>query len=205
MLQQLFKNTLERYTLNEELINEYWLELEDLYNSNKRHYHNLIHLENLYHQLKSVKNIIEDWDCTLFTLFYHDAIYNTLKTDNEEKSADLARKRLSDTNFTKKQIERCCQHILATKSHGQSSDNDCNLFTDADLVILTSDWEEYLIYSQQIRKEYSIYPNLIYKSGRKKVLKQLLGLEQLYKTTHFSSLYEEKARQNLKRELDLLS
>ncbi|MFD0962719.1 HD domain-containing protein [Pseudofulvibacter geojedonensis] len=204
MLEKLFKSTLLKYTQNIELINEYWIELESLYNSNKRYYHNLNHLENLYKQLELVKDQIEDWDSILFALFYHDAIYNTLKNDNEEKSADLAVTRLRETSFPEKQIQRCYSHILATKSHQLSMNNDCNLFTDADLSILASKWETYQGYSQKIRKEYKIYPKLIYNKGRKKVLNHLLNQDKLYKTDFFFFLYEEKARTNLKKELTTL-
>lgn len=204
MLQELFKSTLAKYTHNDTLINEYWDELEKQYRAYKRHYHNLTHLENLYKQLKTVTTIVKDWDVIIFALFYHDAIYNTTKTDNEEKSAKLAQKRLCKTKMSKEQLSRCYEYIIATKSHQRSTDNDCNLFTDADLSILASEWNDYVVYTKQIRQEYRIYPNLIYTKGRIRVLTKLLSLEQLYKTPHFFSLYEEKARMNLKQELDAL-
>lgn len=202
MLKQLFIETLQKYSTNKELILQYWLELENLYNSNKRHYHNLVHLENLYVQLKKVEHLINDWDCVLLALFYHDAIYNTLGTDNEEKSAELAKKHLANTRLSKEQIERCYQHIIATKTHAKSTDIDTNIFTDADLSILGSEWDNYKSYAKQIRKEYSIYPTLVYNKGRKKALKHLLSLEQLYKTPFFYNLYESKAIENLKNELE---
>jgi len=176
MLRQLFLETLQKCSTNKELILQYWAELENLYNSNKRHYHNLVHLENLYVQLKKVKHLINDWDCVLLALFYHDAIYNTLGTDNEEKSAQLAKKHLVNTKLSKEQIKRCYQHIIATETHDISTDIDTNIFTDADLSILGSEWDNYKNYAKQIRKEYSIYPTLVYNRGRKKALKHLLNL-----------------------------
>jgi predicted metal-dependent HD superfamily phosphohydrolase len=39
---------------------------------------------------------------------------------------------------------------------------------DADLSILGKDLDTYLAYTKMIRKEYSIYPDFLYKPGRKK-------------------------------------
>ncbi|MBB1192845.1 hypothetical protein DNC80_04085, partial [Flavobacterium sp. SOK18b] len=94
MLKETFSNLLTKYTDDESLTNELWNEIDQNYTDKKRHYHNLSHLDNLYKQLLFVKEKIENWDTVLFTLFYHDVIYNALNSDNEEKSAQLAEKRL---------------------------------------------------------------------------------------------------------------
>ncbi len=47
---------------------------------------------------------------------------------------------------------------------------DINYLLDADLSVLGKDRETYLVYTQMIRKEYSIYPDFLYKPGRKKFL-----------------------------------
>ena len=79
-----------------------------------------------------------------------------------------------------------------------------NLFTDADFSILGAHWETYSIYSQNVRKEYSIYPDLVYNPGRKKVLKHFLEMTRIYKTDYFYSKLEELAKCNLLGELDTL-
>ena len=63
----------------------------------------------------------------------------------------------------------------------------------------------YDTYCQQVRKEYSIYPDFLYKPGRKKVLEHFLNMERIFKTTYFFDLYEAQARENLRRELSSLS
>lgn len=65
-------------------------------------------------------------------------------------------------------ITRCKAQILATKTHVKSTENDTNYFTDADLSVLGATWEIYTNYYQGVRKEYSIYPDIIYNPGRKK-------------------------------------
>ena len=45
----------------------------------------------------------------------------------------------------------------------------------------------------------------MYRKGRKKVLKNILELDFIYKTDFFKKLYENQARKNLKLELKQLS
>ncbi|MDX2245424.1 MAG: hypothetical protein SF052_01505 [Bacteroidia bacterium] len=82
-----------------------------------------------------------------------------------------------------------------------SPDNDTNLFTDADLSILGQKREIYHAYSTNVRKEYAIYPDILYNPGRKKVLQHFLAMEQIFKTPHFQEKYEAQARANLEEEL----
>lgn len=95
MLRETFKQLISNYTDNEALMSDLWAEIESKYSSRKRHYHTLRHLENLLLELREVKNKIEKWDTILFTLFYHDVVYNVLKSNNEEKSAEFAEKRMN--------------------------------------------------------------------------------------------------------------
>ena len=61
----------------------------------------------------------------------------------------------------------------------------------------------YSKYYQNVRKEYSIYPEILYKLGRKKVLKHFLAMEKIFKTDYFYQKFEKNARMNLQREFDL--
>lgn len=203
MLKQTFINLLKNYTDNESLINELWNEIELNYSSKKRYYHTLKHLEDLLIQMLNVKEHIHNWESVLFTLYYHDIIYNSKRSDNEELSAEFAEQRLNQLNVQSETNERCKQQILATKSHVISKDSDTNYFTDADLSILGRSWEEYSFYFKNVRKEYSIYPDFVYNPGRKKVLIHFLAMERIFKTDFFNEKFEKQARENLKREMDL--
>jgi predicted metal-dependent HD superfamily phosphohydrolase len=46
-----------------------------------------------------------------------------------------------------------------------------------------------------------VYPDVIYKPGRKKVLAHFLQMERIYKTGIFFTMFEKQARQNLQDEL----
>lgn len=204
MLKETFIGLLTNYTDNKSLINELWIEIEKYYSSKKRHYHTLLHLDNILAQLIEVKGEIQNWDTILFTLYYHDIIYNSLRSDNEEKSVKLAEKRMQQISVSNGTIELCKKQILATKSHIKSTDSDTNYFTDADLSVLGQNWETYSLYYKNVRKEYSIYPDLVYNPRRKKVLNHFLKMEKIFKTDFFYNKFETQAKQNLQKEIELL-
>lgn len=204
MLKETFIELLKNYTDNKRLIEELWTEIEKNYSSKKRYYHTLQHLENVLALLTEVKEEIQNWDTLLFTLYYHDIIYNALKSDNEEKSAALAEIRLRQISISEITIQQCTKQILATKSHVKSTDSDTDYFTDADLSILGQPWETYLLYYKNVRKEYSIFPDLVYNPGRKKVLNRFLTMDRIFKTDYFFNNLELQAKQNIKKEIELL-
>lgn len=203
LLKDTFIALVKNYTLHEDIAHELWAEINLNYSSKKRYYHDLSHLENLLQELNTIKDSIKDWNTILFTLFYHDIVYNALKSDNEEQSAELAAKRMGSIGVPSLLIEKCKNQILATKKHLDSIDSDTNYFTDADLSILGRNWEVYYNYAQHVRKEYSVYPDLIYNPGRKKVLKHFLEMPRIFKTDYFFEKYETEAKHNLHNELGL--
>jgi len=203
LLKKTYIQLLTSYTGNEQLVGELWAEVEKNYSDKKRHYHTLQHLDNLLAQLTELKAEIQNRDAMLFTLYYHDIVYNALRSDNEEKSAELAEKRMKQLSVPGNTIALCKKQILATKTHVPSTNSDTNYFTDADLSILGQPWEIYLQYYQDIRKEYAIYPDLVYHPGRKKVLNHFLSMDRIYKTDLFYNKFEMPAKQNLQKELEL--
>jgi predicted metal-dependent HD superfamily phosphohydrolase len=195
---------MSRYTQDRAVSKKFYSELVKSYSERGRHYHNLNHLESLLQQILPIADQLRDLDTVLFALYYHDVVYHVLRKDNEERSARLAQKRLTILNFDSNRIEICKQHILATKTHGLSNDSDTNFFVDADLSILGQDSLTYKRYAEGVRKEYSIYPDIIYKPGRKKVLTHFLQMEKIFKTESFFARFESQARINLKTELEAL-
>ena len=204
MLKTIFTDLVGHYTKDALLVDTLWNEIEKSYSHKKRYYHNLTHLERLIEQLAAYKAIVSDWNTILFSVFYHDIVYKVLLKDNEEKSANLAVDRLGQIDFPSQKIIVCSQQILATKAHTTSNNPDTNLFTDADLSVPGLDQLAYEIYCGQIRKEYSIYPDIVYNPGRKKVLSHFLQMENIFKTTAFAEKYETQARANLTWEIQML-
>ncbi|WP_224996573.1 hypothetical protein [Cesiribacter sp. SM1] len=192
------------YTRHQDLAEQLWQEIEQAYSSKGRYYHTLQHLNSLIKLANTHKASVQDIDSLNFAIFYHDIVYSPLRKDNEEKSAELAVARMQRLGLSVHQQEHICQQILATKAHTDSPDPDTRLLLDFDLSILGNDWENYLTYTRQIRKEYSLVPYFLYRKGRKKVLQHFLALPTIYKTQQFQDMYEHAAKQNIERELQSL-
>ncbi|GAB2533314.1 HD domain-containing protein [Rufibacter soli] len=137
-------------------------------------------------------------------IFYHDVVYVTTRTDNEEKSAQLAHDRLSTLGIPAPEIAAVTEMILATKSHQPSASQDVNLLLDFDLSILGVPWPEYLTYTHQIRKVYRQFSDYLYRNGRKKVLQHFLHQDSIFKTPDFTARLEASARENMEKEMELL-
>lgn len=203
-MREVFIHLVQKYSADTTLIDKWWTEIEKNYDEDGRHYHTLVHLENLYRQLMSVELEIVDFDTILWSLFYHDIVYKPTQNDNEERSAAIAKERLTKIGYPPALTEKCVRQILATKGHTISQESDTNIFTDADLSILGQPWETYFNYFKQVRKEYSIYPDLVYKVGRRKVLIHFLEMDRLFKTKTFYEKFEGEAKRNIRGELVLL-
>lgn len=200
-LQALFFDTFAPYGTSETIRQTYWRELERAYSGKNRHYHNLQHLEHLWAALLDARALVSNWEAVIWALFYHDAVYKVRRRDNEAQSAALAIQRLGPLGVSQEQLQRVEALILATQGHAPGTHPDIDYFTDADLAILGTPPERYREYTRQIRAEYAIYPDFLYRPGRKKVLMAFLYMEYLYKTPHFRARYEALARENLRAEL----
>ena len=195
-----------KYSEDQQLIDRFWQDIIAAYTGKKRHYHNASHIYNMLLQAEEIKDNIVDLDALRFAIWYHDIVYKSTKSDNEEQSAVFAEKCLKYFNIEEKRVKTISDLIISTKKHQilcfQNEDNSYLL--DLDLSVLGTDWTTYKTYCNNIRKEYSIYPNFMYNKGRKKVLQQFLERETLYFSKYFKSKFEVKARENLIKELDVL-
>lgn len=204
MLQSVFHDLASTYSDNVELKNQLWTDIRKAYQSRGRYYHTLQHIEDLYRHLTEMKSHIQSWNTLLFSLFYHDFVYSATRSDNEAKSSEVAALCMKQLGLPAEEIKSSQFQILATKSHELAADEDTNYFIDADLAILGQSPELYNSYYHNVRKEYSIYPDLLYKPGRKKVIKHFLAMPRIYKTEFGYTHWEAQARINLQSELENL-
>lgn len=202
-LRERFSTLCSEFTNDTHLIDRLWMEIEKKYSEKGRHYHNFDHLENMFRELNAITAKIQDYTAIAFSVFYHDVIYNASSKSNEEKSALFAEKHLQQMGSDPEFAEKISRQIIATKSHQKSGDDDTDYLVDADLSILGQEPDKYKDYAQKVRKEYSIYPDFLYKPGRKKVLQHFLESESIFKTEYFKEKYEQQARRNILSEIDV--
>src|SRR6218665_425665 len=213
-LKEIYSDLLSNIGFSKNEIQQNWLDLEKAYSKKSRHYHNLAHLREMIALFEIYRNKLQNPNEILFSIFYHDFIYSASKKDNELKSAEYAISIFTDikpdrflkpVGFAKPDKQLIFDAICATQQHQHNPIEDINWLIDFDLKILAKDWEDYKIYFEQIRKEYRIYPDFLYKPGRAKALKHFLENEFIFQTDEFRGLYEEKARANIEKEIKLLS
>lgn len=174
-----------------------FLMLIDAYSESHRHYHNLQHVGEMLAALPSCSNAL------YMAVWFHDAVYDPKLKDNEEKSAELAKKKCIGLGYCEEFAANVESLIMATKHVSEPSTGEAKLLCDADLAIFAS--PRVYEYDEAIRKEYSFVPEEMYLQGRKKVLNGFLSKPCIYHTKEFRDKYEEKARENLKaliQELD---
>lgn len=115
------------------------------------------------------------------------------------------------TGVSEKLSDSVIALILATITHSPSlsedtSHKDLTFFLDIDMSILASEAVDYDAYATNIRKEYQHYDDAAYKSGRTSVLRDFLKSDRIYMSEIFKdSGMEERARSNIKREIDQLT
>ena len=71
-----FTELVQRYSQNSSIADRLWSQLEKNYSGKKRHYHTLKHIESLIDELNNVRGTVNDWDALMFSVFYHDIVYN---------------------------------------------------------------------------------------------------------------------------------
>jgi predicted metal-dependent HD superfamily phosphohydrolase len=194
----------QRYCVDEKLRDSQFELIYKKYSDSSRHYHNINHISSMLALAEQHSSLIRDKDIVLFSIWFHDIVYNPLKKDNEEKSRDLADEMMSRLNIEAEKIKRVHEYILATKTHSGSEDSDLSFFLDLDLSILGASAETYDNYCRNVRKEYSWVPDMLYKPGRIKVLRHFLDMEKIFKTELFYNLFETKARENLENEMSAI-
>ena len=201
-LDRIYSELLSNIGFSANEIQKNWMDLEKAYSKKSRHYHNLTHITDMIASFDNYHNQLDNPNEILFSIFYHDVVYSASKKDNELKSAEYALSILPENTTINKQL--VFDAICATQQHQHNVIEDINWLIDFDLKILARDWDDYQIYFEQIRKEYSIYPDFLYKPGRAKALKHFLENEFIFQTDEFRKLYEEKARNNIEKEISIL-
>ena len=203
-----WKKLVSKYSDNEILINDTLNLIRKCYNTSNRYYHNLDHIKNMLSEVKKFKTMINNYNSVLFAIWFHDVIYDAKKSDNEEKSSELAEEFLENINYDKEKIKKIKNLILKTKNHSNFNSNedfDTKLFLDLDLLILGANNEMYRKYAEKIRKEYSFVPHKIYNIERIRVLENFLSQEYTFRTKRVREIYEKMAKYNIKSETKFLS
>lgn len=180
-------------------------ELVAHYGEPHRRYHTCAHLVAVLDLVDELAGAAADADAVRLAAWFHDAVYDPERDDNEERSARLARRMLADTDLPPDRIEEVARLVLLTRTHAPSAgDANGKVLCDADLAILAAGPADYAAYAAAVREEYAFVPDEVFAVGRADVLASLLELPSLFHTAVARERFEEAARHNLETELTLL-
>jgi predicted metal-dependent HD superfamily phosphohydrolase len=94
--------------------------------------------------------------------------------------------------------------VLETRHGTTPHEADAALLCDIDLSILGRSPKVFDQFERQIRQEYAVVPEPIYRTGRSDILRRFLSRPTIYQTAWFRQRYENRARANLERLLTTL-
>lgn len=179
---------------------ELYARLVESYSEPHRRYHTLQHLQECFAHLDLARSIAQHASEVELALWFHDAIYDTSRRDNEERSAEWARKSALSAGLSPERAERAeriAGLVLATKHDAVPLGSDAGLLVDIDLAILGSETARFEEYEAQIREEYAWVPESVYRQARRQILEGFLNREWIYSTAFFRAEHEARARENL--------
>jgi predicted metal-dependent HD superfamily phosphohydrolase len=164
-----------------------------------RRYHNLDHLQAV---LSHLDRLGPASTAARLGAWYHDAVYQPDRPDNEESSAVLARSGLGAIGVEAGIVDQVVRLVRLTASHEAGSDDtDGAQLCDADLAVLGSVPPAYGAYRRAIREEYGAVAEDAWRRGRTLVLEGFLNRDHIFATPTGRRLWEAPARANLIGEL----
>jgi predicted metal-dependent HD superfamily phosphohydrolase len=164
-----------------------------------RHYHTARHLEECFAELTAVRADAARPAEVELALWFHDAIYDTARHDNELRSAEWARSAAAQAGLDARVGERVAALIMATRHDAVPTDSDAAVLVDVDLSILGAPPLRFDEYEREVREEYARVPEAMFRRERRKILRRLLERPHLYNTLRMRESHERRARANLER------
>ncbi|NBE55349.1 HD domain-containing protein [Streptomyces boluensis] len=184
----------------------YGANLLDRWAEPQRKYHTVAHLTAVLDHVDVLAGHAENADLVRLAAWFHDAVYLPDRSENEERSARLAERALSEAGLAGAATAEVARLVRLTVTHDPAEgDRNGEVLCDADLAILAAEPDAYAAYAAAVREEYGFVPDEAFRDGRAAVLRQLLDLPRLFRTPHGVAAWEERARANLSVELELLT
>ncbi|MFL6288009.1 MAG: metal-dependent phosphohydrolase [Actinomycetes bacterium] len=172
------------------------------YTQPHRAYHNLLHVEDVLLKIEELAPPPEHELALALAAWFHDAVYQPDRDDNEERSAYAAFDAIEQAGGSPALMAEVVRLIRLTASHEPDPDDVAGaVLCDADLAILGASREKYVEYAQAIRQEYVHVPMADYHTGRTRVLRTFLAREQIYSTPYGREHWEVSARANIEAEI----
>jgi predicted metal-dependent HD superfamily phosphohydrolase len=175
------------------------------YSQPHRRYHNLMHIEDVLLRIEELEPPVEHELALALAAWFHDAVYQPGKGDNEDRSAYVAYDALEQIGAEPDLIAEVVRLVRLTAHHDPADDDSPGaVLCDADLAILAAAPDRYREYATAIRQEYVHVPDATFRAGRAAVLRGFLERPRIFHTAYGHDQWEERARANIAAEIEHL-
>jgi predicted metal-dependent HD superfamily phosphohydrolase len=171
----------------------------------QRKYHTTAHLTAVLDHVDTLAGFADDPDAVRLAAWFHDAVYRPDRSENEERSAQLAVRAMHEAGLDSALVDEVARLVRLTVTHDPAEgDRNGEVLCDADLAVLGSEPGAYRLYTRAVREEYGFVPEDAFRAGRAAILRQLLALPTLFRTEAARERFDAAARANLAGELSRL-
>jgi predicted metal-dependent HD superfamily phosphohydrolase len=174
------------------------------YRAEGRHYHGVRHVAWVVRHVEAIAadHPVDDLNATVAAAFFHDAIYEPTRDDNEAESAAMAERAVREIGWTEPACRHVADLVMATARHDvEGVDRDTEVLLAADLAVLAAEPSRYAEYATAVRREYAHVDDAGWRLGRASVLRALLARPHLFAPGLALDEWERRARANLTSEL----
>ncbi len=176
-----------------------------------RRHHGPSHVDAMLAGLRELGPLVRAPATVEVAVWYHDAVYDPSRADNESRSADLLRSEMAGV-APPDVVADAAAMVLATADHAIPTQTppelrgDMAYLLDLDMAVLGADPEGYDAYERGIAAEYGpVHGEAAYARGRRAFLEGLLLRPRLFLTDRFHDELDAKARANVRRAMGGLS
>jgi pantetheine-phosphate adenylyltransferase len=171
------------------------------YGEPARHYHTISHIAHCLRELNAVREQARDEAALEMAMWFHDAVYEPGRDDNEARSAELAGQMLGKAGVATERVRNIQDLIRATAHQQPAHSVDEHLIADIDLAVFGQLPTAFDEYEQAISDEYARLSEDQFSKGRSQFVRALLQRPAIYFEAYFREKYEAQARRNLERSL----
>ncbi len=175
--------------------------LEQKYGETHRKYHTLEHIASCLALFPLVRPHCFVPEAVRLALWFHDAVYNPQRHDNEEKSAEFFSECFQGKYLYRRFMELTQDLILATKHINPMVGGTKRALIELDLSILGASEAEYDKYEQGIRQEYGFIPDEAFYPRRAKFMLAIEARDPIFHIPEMKSRFEKQAHDNIRRAL----
>jgi predicted metal-dependent HD superfamily phosphohydrolase len=166
--------------------------LPNMWGDKRRFYHTTTHLtwvlKNIEQNISFKYLNVYEKAALVLGAFFHDAIYDPRKKDNEDESIRFFKS--SYISKDAKMLHVVCNLIEVTKHRKRPAGKLERIIWDADNATFKENYDQYLLYEKLIRKEFEFVPPKEYKEARVKFLESCKGLFGIIADKNLDKLIE---------------